>query len=129
LSGGVYSLDADLVATGRTWPALLATTAGDLRATVTSADLDGIDLPAMTRLLGAHAAKLRPALQKTLSGGTAHFLSGSAAASVLDGTVTMTAARLASPDGVIGMAGDIDLNDRSGCGWSARGNRPGGLLM
>jgi hypothetical protein len=113
LSGGVYSLDADLVATGRTWPALLATTAGDLRATVTSADLDGIDLPAMTRLLGAHAAKLRPALQKTLSGGTAHFLSGSAAASVLDGTVTMTAARLASPDGVIGMAGDIDLNDRT----------------
>jgi hypothetical protein len=109
VTAGGADVRVDLVADGGSWPSLLATSTGTVEGVLHDATLDGIDMGALTRALGAHAGKLRSALQVALGSGETTGLGGHFHASLAQGAADIGAADLSGTDGSIGVTGSLDL--------------------
>jgi uncharacterized protein involved in outer membrane biogenesis len=111
--GGSLDLASELSASGHSPAALVATLAGAVHGTLTGASLQGIDLPALTRLLAARGSRLRTALPAALASGQTGPLSGGFDATLDNGALTLEAATLTGAAGSVAMSGTIDLPQRA----------------
>ncbi len=110
-ASGQLNAQADMMAHGQSWPALLATAAGDVSGTVTAADITGVDLAGLTHVLSARGARLRPALQSQLGTGQSGDLHGDFSLSLNAGSAVIQTASLSDADGTIDVTGGFDLPD------------------
>lgn len=113
LQGGMLDLVENLYAAGNSQAALLATLHGTVHGAVAGASLQGINLPAATRLLAARGKHLRGALAAALSSGETGPLAGEFDATIDNGAWTFGATTLTGLAGSLAVSGTVDLPARS----------------
>jgi uncharacterized protein involved in outer membrane biogenesis len=116
LATGTLTGTASLTATGYsplTWEDTLG---GTLTLNATNGTLASLSLPDLTTALTRTKPKTRArqtALNSALTTGVTAFPTASLTATVSDGTLTLTAAALTSPNGTITAAGTADIPDNA----------------
>lgn len=106
LTSGQLSATASLTASGYSAKTWAATLGGSATITASNGTLSGLSLP---DLASALSTTPRPALSKSLSGGTTPFATLSLAATIAQGNCTLTQAQLTAPAGTLAASGTIDL--------------------
>jgi uncharacterized protein involved in outer membrane biogenesis len=109
LPDGTVTATADLAASGYEPGSWQATLSGAATLTAATGDITGFNLPALVKALDAQG---HPHLREAVTSGTSPFTTLALSASFANGDGTVTAARLATPDGAATMSGNIDMVDR-----------------
>lgn len=115
VAGGRLSGMARLAAVGRSAASLLGAVEGEAAVTVAEGTLIGIDLGRVTSALAGVVppARALDEVRAGLSGGAAPVSRAESALRVVAGTVLLERAEIASEEGEISLAGEIDVRTRS----------------
>lgn len=115
VTGGRLSGLARLSAAGRSAVSLLGAVEGEAAVTVAEGTLIGIDLGRVTRALAGVVppARALDEVRAGLAGGTTPLSRAESALRVVAGTVLLERVEIASEEGAISLAGEIDVRTRS----------------
>ncbi|MCS6921227.1 MAG: AsmA family protein [Elioraea sp.] len=115
VAAGRLSGMARLSASGRSAVALLGALEGEAAVSVAEGTLIGIDLGRVTRALAGVVppARALDEVRAGFSGGTTPLSRAESALRVVAGTVLLERAEIASEEGAISLAGEIDVRTRS----------------
>ena len=111
---GTLDAQADVLASGHSPAALLATLSGTVQATVRDGELAGLDLPrAGAALAGADPAGVLAEIRAALAGGITPFERLHLPVALQRGVATLGGAQLTGPAGSVKLDGTVDLSSLS----------------